>query len=186
VDRTISLRTKSLIPENPSSQRGFQVLHEARAQASSSLPSNEIQSKSIPSEIKIDFASWDSRELVRYFEPICSKLGEDLFLGSRIPAANKGMLQSLGITHILNCAGGVCRNHFPDDFQYKTLYLLDGPEEDIISILYSVFDFMTTARSVNGKVFIHCHQGMASAAPPLMIHLSIQVFLALLPWPSAI
>ena len=36
------------------------------------------------------------------------------------------MLDELGITHIINLAGNVCANKFPESFKYRRYYLKDS------------------------------------------------------------
>ena len=50
--------------------------------------------------------------------------------GSQDVAANIELLESHGVTHILNVATGVS-NVFPDKFVYKTVEILDLPETEI-------------------------------------------------------
>ena len=60
-------------------------------------------------------------------------------------------LKRNGITHVLNCAGMVCPNYFPDDFVYRTLWLSDGKTENIQSHFYHVLDFMDDAIENGGE-----------------------------------
>jgi len=45
------------------------------------------------------------------------------------------MLDDLGITHIINLAGNVCANKFPESFKYRRYYLKDSRFEVIITFL---------------------------------------------------
>ena len=45
------------------------------------------------------------------------------------------MLDELGITHIINLAGNVCANKFPESFKYRRYYLKDSRFEVIIFFL---------------------------------------------------
>ncbi|KYQ90281.1 MAP kinase phosphatase [Tieghemostelium lacteum] len=111
------------------------------------------------------------REQINYFEPILNQITEDIFLGSRIPAANLKLLKDNGITHIVNCAGMVCNNHFPQDFTYKTLYISDGIQEDIWCLFYEVIDFIEEAIEQAGKVYIHCHQGISRSSAFVILYI---------------
>lgn len=46
------------------------------------------------------------------------------------------------------------------DWKVIVAYLADSPKEDILSVLYDVFDFIEEARN-GGNVFIHCSQGVS-------------------------
>lgn len=41
---------------------------------------------------------------------------------------------------------------------------LDSREDDILCVLYDVFDFIEEARVVGGKVYVHCSQGISRSA----------------------
>lgn len=45
------------------------------------------------------------------------------------------MLDELGITHIINLAGNVCANKFPESFKYRRYYLKDSRFEVIYKFL---------------------------------------------------
>jgi hypothetical protein len=55
-------------------------------------------------------------------------------------------METLGITHVINCAAMVCPNCFPQDFSYKTFYLHDSPSQEIAMLLYEAFDFIQEAK----------------------------------------
>ena len=59
-----------------------------------------------------------------------TRLLPHLFIGSAQHAANKEVLQRLGITAILNVSK-TCRNHFEEQFTYKTIPVDDSFNEDI-------------------------------------------------------
>jgi hypothetical protein len=103
-------------------------------------------------------------EQVRFFDPICSKINEFIYLGSRTPAMSRDVLKQNGITHVLNCAGTICDNYFPNDFHYTTLALIDGGSEDITCLVYHVLDLFEDVQRQNGKVFVHCHAGISRSS----------------------
>lgn len=104
-------------------------------------------------------------------DKICSQITNSLFLGSDTIARNKQVLKENQITHILNCAGTICPDYHPNDFIYKKLYLCDGTKEDIASLFYDVLDFIDSAISHGGKVFVHCHQGISRSSAMLILYL---------------
>ena len=59
-----------------------------------------------------------------------TRLLPHLFIGSALHAANKEVLQRLGITAILNVSK-TCRNNFEEQFTYKTIPVDDSFNEDI-------------------------------------------------------
>lgn len=111
-----------------------------------------------------------ARKIARY-DGICSKISDCLYIGSDTIARDCDTLVKCGITHVLNCAGTICENYFPDQFIYKTLYLYDGSNENIDCLFYSVLDFMDSAISKGGVVYVHCHQGISRSSAMLILYL---------------
>ena len=58
----------------------------------------------------------------------------------------------MGITHIVNCAGDVCRNQFPNEFTYVTYNLKDSKTENIECLFYEVIEFIESSP----RVLVHC------------------------------
>ncbi|KAJ0779901.1 putative protein-tyrosine-phosphatase [Helianthus annuus] len=101
------------------------------------------------------------KDKLAFFDKECSRIIDHVFLGSDAVAKNRDVLRLNGITHVLNCVGFVCQEYFKKDLVYKTLWLQDIPSEDITSILYDVFDYFEDVREQNGRVFVHCCQGVS-------------------------
>lgn len=113
-----------------------------------------------PSELEL------RREKFALFEKHCTLALEDegVYIGSDAVARNWDTLSEQGITHVLNCVGFVCEEYFKGKLTYKTLWLQDSPGEDIASVLYPCFDFLEAARSANGRVLVHCSQGVSRSS----------------------
>ncbi|EFN55648.1 hypothetical protein CHLNCDRAFT_13560, partial [Chlorella variabilis] len=62
-----------------------------------------------------------------------------------------------------NCVGFLYPPYFEDELRYQVLYLQDTPGEDILCVLYDVFDFIEEATR-GGRVLIHCSQGVSRSA----------------------
>lgn len=86
-------------------------------------------------------------------------------------AENKSALEKEGITHILNCAGTVCTPAFPGEYEYRVLYLADGPNQDMASLFYEVLDWVEAARQKNGHVFVHCEKGISRSSTMAICYL---------------
>jgi len=113
-----------------------------------------------------------------YFDRICSEIISGLYLSSCRVAKNKRMLQHNGITHIINCAGNRYPNLFLDTFEYLTLNLLDKNDEEIASLFFYVLEYIDNVVKKNGKVLIHCHQGVSRSATFVIAYLMWQRDLA--------
>ena len=72
-------------------------------------------------------------------EPV--QLLPHLFLGSALHAANREILQRLGITAIINVSKN-CRNNFEDLFIYKKIPVDDSFNEDISSYFADTSNFI--------------------------------------------
>lgn len=109
-----------------------------------------------PTEIQL------KRDKFAFFDKECSRVADyHIYLGSDAVAKNRETLRANGITHVLNCVGFVCPEYFKKDFVYKTLWLQDSPGEDITSLLYDVFDYFEEVGEQDGRVFVHCCQGVS-------------------------
>ncbi|KAI9128439.1 hypothetical protein K1719_001432 [Acacia pycnantha] len=111
------------------------------------------------------------RDKIACFDKECSKVAEHIYLGGDAVARDRDILKQNGITHILNCVGFVCPEYFKSDFVYRTLWLQDSPSEDITSILYDVFDYFEDVREQNGRVFVHCCQGVSRSTSLVIAYL---------------
>lgn len=111
------------------------------------------------------------RDRIALFDKECSKVSEHIYLGGDSVARNRDVLKQNGITHVLNCVGFVCPEYFKADFVYRTLWLQDSPSEDITSILYDVFDYFEDVREQEGRVFVHCCQGVSRSTSLVIAYL---------------
>ncbi|KAK9052716.1 hypothetical protein SSX86_029346 [Deinandra increscens subsp. villosa] len=111
------------------------------------------------------------KDKLAFFDKECSRIIDHVFLGSDAVAKNRDVLRHNGITHVLNCVGFVCPEYFKKDLVYKTLWLQDNPSEDITSILYDVFDYFEDVREQNGRVFVHCCQGVSRSTSLVIAYL---------------
>ncbi|CAG9322140.1 unnamed protein product [Blepharisma stoltei] len=114
------------------------------------LENNHYLSEKEKKQIKLDF-----------YDKICSELDDGLYVGSDRVARDLNLLKANGITHIINCAGNVCKNYYPDDFAYLTFFLKDSKTEPIESVFYPTIEFIDNALQSGGKVYVHCMQGVS-------------------------
>lgn len=98
----------------------------------------------------------------------CSRVLDFLFVGGARVAKDEHMLRVSGVTHVLNCAGQSCPDHFPGKFSYRTLELRDTGKDDIAPYLVAALAFIESARNSGGKIFVHCVKGI-SRSPAIAI-----------------
>lgn len=85
-----------------------------------------------------------------------SEVVPGVFIGSIGAAMSKNKLKDIGITHVL-CVADSITPIFPDDFDYKTVKILDSPDVSIVSYLPECFDYINNALS-NGKILVHWYE----------------------------
>jgi len=97
-----------------------------------------------------------------FFSEQCNAVIENfLFVAGETIAYNEKKLAENGITHILNAAGDACENKFPDKIKYLTFYLKDSRSENIECVFYEAGAFIESAKQQNGRVLVHCVQGVS-------------------------
>ncbi|CAI7763828.1 unnamed protein product [Closterium sp. NIES-53] len=111
------------------------------------------------------------RDKFAFFEKDCSRVLEHVYVGSDFVARSREVLKEAGITHVLNCVGFVCPEYFPEEINYKTLWLQDNTGEDLVCVLYDVFDYIEAVRAARGRVFIHCCQGISRSTSLVIAYL---------------
>ncbi|KAJ0245775.1 Dual specificity phosphatase [Hirschfeldia incana] len=111
------------------------------------------------------------REKIACFDKECSKVADHIYVGGDAVAKDKDILKTNGITHVLNCVGFICPEYHKSDFCYRSLWLRDSPSEDITSILYDVFDYFEDVREQQGRIFVHCCQGVSRSTSLVIAYL---------------
>eukprot|EP00906_Rhabdomonas_costata_P000081 RCo000112 len=84
-----------------------------------------------------------------------------LYLGNRAAAVDLPLLQSLGVTHVVNAAEEL-PNFYPDDFVYYNCHLKDDLTETID--FDGALGFIQGALDSGGVVFVHCLAGASRSA----------------------
>lgn len=103
---------------------------------------------------------------------VFSKVTEFLYVGGASAAKNKEHLSSHRITHIVNCAGGVTPDFYPNEYSYYSIkHLHDHNSQDITCHFYNVIAYIENARKNNGVVFIHCVKGISRSPTIAMAYM---------------
>jgi len=69
-------------------------------------------------------------------------------------------LKTLGIDHILNCAGPFARTHHDPDIKYEEFDADDAETYDISQNFEQAFEFINKAKESKGKCLVHCLAGV--------------------------
>lgn len=117
-----------------------------------------------PAFPKIEIESSQASEILPY-----------LYLAGNIVARDLTKIKEKGITRVLNVAGGVCPNYFPQELKYTSFELLDAPHEEIdYFILYAVAEIEDALQ--NGeKILVHCHQGASRSATLVVAYVAYKL-----------
>lgn len=133
-------------------------------------PGRRVRSLEVPMSAHLDVLRTEAQqdcpvtetykrvEKLRRFAQDCSWAYDHVYFGGEGVAHDRRKLQANGITHVVNCARLDVQSLFKDELQYKEIFLQDSGMEDILAVLYDVFDFIEEAKRRNGRVFIHCKQ----------------------------
>jgi protein-tyrosine phosphatase len=102
-----------------------------------------------------------AEEKIKNYEHKCNEVIPGLYVAGEKIAYNYQKLKEVGITHVINCAGDVCENKFKSELDYLTYYLKDHRTENIECVFYETIRYIENALQNNGKVLVHCVQGVS-------------------------
>jgi len=80
-------------------------------------------------------------------------------------------LETLGITHIVNCTDDLINHFEKDGVKYLGVPVKDDPSGDIYLHFEPTSFFIEEARLNNGKVFVHCNVGMSRSSTIVVAYL---------------
>lgn len=109
----------------------------------------------------------DERNILKYPSIV---LPDQLYLGTGVQAGTENIIQSLGITHIINISTEH-PNLFEDNITYLTLSLMDDTSTDIQSHFLKVAEFIEDALTADGRVLVHCSLGASRSATAVLAYL---------------
>ena len=93
-----------------------------------------------------------------------------LYLGSVFAASSSDTLEELGITHVLTM-GNDMDPKFPDQYEYKVCELDDDEDEDIKKYFEEGIEFIDTALSSGGTIFVHWAAGISRSTSMVCAYL---------------
>ncbi len=93
-----------------------------------------------------------------------------LLLGTADDAADRALLDRLGVTHVVNATTHVPM-HFAPALQYHAVPVCDVPEADLAPLLPAAVDFIASARAAGGTVLVHCLAGVSRSAAVVLAYL---------------
>jgi len=87
-----------------------------------------------------------------------SKIFSWLYIGDGSDARDRNLIESLGITHIINCVSHALPCPWKD-IQYYKMTLKSITQTISKEEMKPIVDFIDKAREEGGKVLVHCHEG---------------------------
>ncbi|KAM6431580.1 dual specificity protein phosphatase 2 [Liasis olivaceus] len=93
-----------------------------------------------------------------------------LYLGSCHHSSNREVLESLGITAVLNVSSS-CPNYFEGHFLYKSIPVEDNHMADISVWFQEAIDFIDSVKTSGGHVLVHCQAGISRSATICLAYL---------------
>ncbi|XP_070812632.1 dual specificity protein phosphatase 2 [Pituophis catenifer annectens] len=93
-----------------------------------------------------------------------------LYLGSCYHSSNREVLESLGITAVLNVSSS-CPNYFEGHFLYKSIPVEDNHMADISIWFQEAIDFIDSVKASGGHVLVHCQAGISRSATICLAYL---------------
>ncbi|XP_030421445.1 dual specificity protein phosphatase 4 [Gopherus evgoodei] len=96
-----------------------------------------------------------------------------LYLGSAYHAARRDMLDTLGITALLNVSSD-CPNHFEGHYQYKCIPVEDNHKADISSWFMEAIEYIDLVKDCHGRVLVHCQAGISRSATICLAYLMMK------------
>ncbi|XP_060107069.1 dual specificity protein phosphatase 2 [Heteronotia binoei] len=93
-----------------------------------------------------------------------------LYLGSCYHSSNREVLESLGITAVLNVSSS-CPNHFEGQFLYKSIPVEDNHMAEISVWFQEAISFIDSVKNSGGRVLVHCQAGISRSATICLAYL---------------
>jgi len=128
-------------------------------------PNNEENNYHLPNHL------YKQLKLNHFRKELSEVIPGKLFISSFQVAADLERLKEERITHIVNTAGDICESRFPDHFKYTTYYLKDANSEDISLLFYKTLEWIDTAVEAEGRVLVHCREGVSRSATMIIAYL---------------
>ena len=88
---------------------------------------------------------------------------DGVYIGDIASATNRTEMKKAGITHILTAVPGM-NPHYPKDFRYFNVPVMDIETENIQPYLSNAILFIEDAIAYHGKVLVHCMCGVSRSA----------------------
>jgi hypothetical protein len=112
------------------------------------------------------------RTLMADCEFECSQISPFVFVGGSEVAKSWDLLQSNGITQVVNFASSVVDSHFVDTagMSYLALNMVDGRQDDVSWFFCQVFKLINECIRDKKRVLLHCEKGISRSCSFAIAH----------------
>ncbi|KAM9330001.1 dual specificity protein phosphatase 4 [Gastrophryne carolinensis] len=177
-DSTVSLVVQALRKDTPATDADIWLLKGGYERFHSEYPefcakSKSINSISLPASIDPSETCCSSCTTPLHDQGGPVDILPFLYLGSAYHAARRDMLDTLGITALLNVSSD-CPNHFEGHFQYKSIPVEDNHKADISSWFMEAIEYIDSVKDNHGRVLVHCQAGISRSATICLAYLMMK------------
>jgi hypothetical protein len=102
---------------------------------------------------------WSKADKLEKWREDLTEVCENVFVGSATVAGDAALLERNGITHSVNCASQVVNSL--SSLLCLDIAMNDGGDENILSHIWSTTVFIEDALAAQGKVLVHCVEGVS-------------------------
>lgn len=171
-ETSVSSPQASLVPS-----RKKQLNSSARVHASSRSQSNSFNLSTDDEDI--DDAK-ERRILVKASDKMSKKINKrtekygqitrHILVGNRECAQDSTLMQSVGVTHVLN----ICHqlpNFHPQKFIYMKIDVADAPSTNLLPYFRKTSKFLANVEAKGGRALVHCVAGCSRSVTVVLMHL---------------
>ncbi|CDJ31776.1 LOW QUALITY PROTEIN: uncharacterized protein EMH_0010260 [Eimeria mitis] len=145
------LRLSGLLSSPTASPAGLQRYGSGSSNAGSSRESFGSRRRRTDEEGMGLYSRTRQQQLVNFRRVISDVYEGRLFVSGAAAACNLQCLKRTGITHVVNTIGDICPNVFASLLTYKTYYLKDTRQQNIMCVFYDCIRFISEAIDEGGE-----------------------------------
>jgi predicted protein tyrosine phosphatase len=120
----------------------------------------------LPSTHKETALLWEKSDKLERWRWHLSPITASLFISSSDVASNGDLLRESDVTHIVSCVSQLVES--APGFHQLNIPMNDGGDENLLSNVFKATVFIGNALASNGKVLVHCIEGVSRSVAIVM------------------